>query len=155
MQQSHLSTAHCHLITSKYISACICSHLSKLEILATHLFLHVFVKIANPTSFVKTGTALSFQPPLCWCSRVTFLLASAHIYLNWEYWSHIYKDWHCSQFSATLVLMQQSHLSTTHCHLITSRYISACICSHLPKLGILAAHPFLHVFVKIASATRF
>jgi hypothetical protein len=39
--------------------------------------------------------------------------------------SLIDKDWHCSQFSAILLLMQQSHLTSTHCHLITSLFASA------------------------------
>ncbi len=88
MQQSHLSSAHCHLITSRYASACICSYLPKLGVLATYPFPDMLVKIANPTL--------------------------------------IYKDWHrdYSQSLVTLLLMQQSHLPSTHCHLITGRRAS-------------------------------
>jgi hypothetical protein len=65
----------------------------------------------------------------------------------------IYKDRHYSQSLATLLLMQQSHLSSTHCHLITSRYVSVSICSHLPKLGALATYPFPDMLVKFANPT--
>jgi len=65
----------------------------------------------------------------------------------------VYKDWHYSQSLVTLLLMWQSHLFSTHCHLITSRYASVCICSHLPKLGVLATYPFPDMLVKIANPT--
>jgi hypothetical protein len=52
-----------------------------------------------------------------------------------------------------MLLMQQSHLSSAHCHFITSRYVSVCICSHLPKLGVLATYTFQDMLVKIASPT--
>ena len=66
-------------------------------------------------------------------------VVSAHKFLVWEILSTypfldvfanlslIYQGWYYSQFSATLLLTQQSYLSSTHCHLITSRYGSVCI----------------------------
>ena len=95
MQQSHLSSAHCHLITSLFASA----HIYLNWEYWPHIHFQIcWWKLPTLPSFIKTGTTLSLWSLFYWYSRVTFPVhchlitsryASAHIYLNWEYWPHI------------------------------------------------------------------
>jgi hypothetical protein len=71
-----------------------------LGILATYPFLDMLVKIANPTLIYKDRyysqslvTLLLMQQGQIYSTILEvgmYLLAFAHIYLNWEYWPHIH-----------------------------------------------------------------
>jgi hypothetical protein len=97
MQQSHPSSRHSHHITSVYASA---RMYLNWEYWPQYPFLNILAKIANPTLIYKDwhyshslATLLLMQQD--WLSSTIlevgmYLLASAHIYLNWEYWPHIH-----------------------------------------------------------------